>query len=184
VGRAKQPWPVKLVMPLLSGDPSLLDRAARELPDRFGPVDLISERLPFSHTAYYAAEFGTGLLRMFLSFERLIDPGALADIKVWTNGLEEAWAEADRRRINLDPGYISLAKLVLATTKNHGHRIYLRGGIYAEVTLVYRDGAFQRFPWTYPDYASAQYLAILERIRAIYKDQTLEVRRAASITPR
>lgn len=184
MGQAREPWPVKLVVPMFSGDGVLLDEASGVLAGRFGPTDLLSDRLPFSHTDYYTPEFGPGLMRQFLSFERLIDPGSLAEIKLWTNSLELAWEEEGRRRINLDPGYLSFAKLVLATTKNHGHRVYLREGIYAEVTLMYRDGDYRMFPWTYPDYASEPYLDIMRAIRAIYGEQMRALRRAGSLTPR
>ena len=85
--------------------------------------------------------------------------------------MEEALASDGKRRINLDPGYISQSKLVLATTKNHGHRIYLGKGIYAEVTLRYRNKAFRPWEWTYPDYRTEEYVEILEEIRSIYVDQ-------------
>ena len=160
MGSLRPPQPVKLVCSLFAGEPALLDQAREALERRFGPVDYESELLPFEHTAYYQAEFGAGLLRRILSFERLIDPADLAEIKLAANDLEARWMTEGRRRVNIDPGYISLAKLVLATTKNHGHRIYLRGGIYAEVTLRYRDGGFQVWEWTYPDYGSERYRRI------------------------
>jgi hypothetical protein len=111
------------------------------------------------------------LVRRIWSFEPLVDPGALAAIKLSTNDLERAWSVDGRRRVNLDPGYVSLSKLVLATTKNHGHRVYLRDGIYAEVTLRYREGAFCPWPWTYPDYATAAYCALFGQIRRRYVAQ-------------
>ena len=184
MGQAREPWPVKLVVPMFSGDGGLLDEASSVVADRFGPADYGSERMPFAHTDYYTPEFGPGLMRQLLSFERLIDPGSLAEIKLWTNSLEQAWLEGGRRRINLDPGYLSSAKLVLATTKNHCHRIYLREGIYAEVTLMYRDGDYRTFPWTYPDYASEPYLDIMRAIRTLYVDQIRALRKARSLTPR
>jgi hypothetical protein len=110
-------------------------------------------------------------VRRIWAFERLVDPGTLAAIKLRTNELEMQWAEVDKRKVNLDCGYVSMAKLVLATTKNHGHRIYLGNGIYAEVTLRYRDGVFQPWPWTYPDYATPQYCALFDEIRRIYVAQ-------------
>jgi hypothetical protein len=113
-----------------------------------------------------------------MAFERLIDPGRLAEIKLLTNGLEQEWSEGGRRRINLDPGYVSRSKLVLATTKNHGHRIYLGRGIYAEVTLTYRDKDYRPWPWTYPDYRTESYREILRAIRGIYLAQLKAARRA------
>jgi hypothetical protein len=176
VGRIKQPLPVKLVVGMISGCADLFDAAEQALVVHFGPADYVSRRLPFVHTDYYAAEFGSELERRFVAFERLVDPGELARIKVLTNGLEEIWSGEGRRRINLDPGYVSQAKLVLASTKNHGHRVYVGSGIYAEVTLCYRDKDFRVMPWTYPDYASEPYLDIIREIRRNYVQQLRDLR--------
>ena len=178
MGKANVPRPVKLIVSAFAPADALLQQARQRLAAAYGAVDVESELLPFAHTSYYDAEFGgppdlggRALVRRIWSFEPLIDPGALAAIKLSTNDLEQGWAMDGRRRVNLDPGYVSLAKLVLATTKNHGHRIYLRDGIYAEVTLRYQDGAFSPWPWTYPDYATAAYCALFGQIRRRYVAQ-------------
>ncbi len=171
MGKISQPLPVKLIIPMFSEDETLFQMAESRLQEAFGPIDYRSGTLPFEHTSYYTPEFGPGLLRKFVAFRRLVDPGSLAAIKHTTNAVEEALASDGKRRINLDPGYISQSKLVLATTKNHGHRIYLGKGIYAEVTLRYRNKAFRPWEWTYPDYRTEEYVEILEEIRSIYVDQ-------------
>jgi hypothetical protein len=168
MGKAKTPQPVKLIVSAFAAQDAWLQEARQRLVVAWGAVDSQSDLLPFAHTDYYAAEFGSGLVRRIWSFEPLIDPGALAAIKQQTNEMEQRWARDGHRRVNLDPGYISMAKLVLATTKNHGHRVYLREGVYAEVTLCYRDGAYQPWPWTYPDYASDAYRALFGEIRRRY----------------
>jgi hypothetical protein len=175
MGAIKEPKPVKLIVGMFTQEPRLFDVAQERLSERFGPVDYESQLLPFDHTRYYAVEFGENLQRKFVSFARLIDPGELAAIKRWTNELEMELAVEGRRRINLDPGYLSLGKLVLATTKDWQHRIYLGGGIYAEVTLRYRRGRFQPWEWTYPDYRSAAYIAIFNHIRHLYTRQRKNV---------
>lgn len=167
MGAIRPPQPVKLLLPMLAAEADLLAAVEADLAARWGAIDYRSALLPFAHTDYYAREFGPSLLRRFLAFERLIDPGELAAIKRATNEIEARWSQGERRRVNLDPGYLTQAKLVLATTKNQAHRIYLGQGIYAEVTLLYRDGAWRPLPWTYPDYASAAYHAILSEIRAL-----------------
>lgn len=171
MGSIKTPEPVKLICSIFAGQVKLLDEAQGVLEWIFGPIDFLSELLPFDHTTYYEPEFGPGLVRRILAFERLIDPGALADIKRTTNNLEQRWEVNGRRQVNIDPGYISLGKLVLASTKDHSHRIYLRDGIYAEVTLRFQGGKFQPWEWTYPDYASPAYCAMFARIREIYRAQ-------------
>ena len=167
MGAIRPTLPVKLLLPMLAAEEALLAAVEADLTALWGAIDYRSAPLLFAHTDYYAHEFGPRLLRRFLAFERLIDPGDLAAIKRATNEIEARWSEGGRRRVNLDPGYLTQAKLVLATTKNQAHRIYLGQGIYAEVTLIYRDGAWRPLPWTYLDYASAAYHAVFSEIRAL-----------------
>jgi hypothetical protein len=174
MGAINEPPPVKLIVGMFTQEPRLFDVAQKKMSERFGPVDYESPTFPFDQTRYYAAEFGETLQRRFISFSRLIDPGELAAIKGWTNELERELALEGRRRINLDPGYLSLGKLVLATTKEWQHRIYLGGGIYAEVTLRYRQGSFRPWEWTYPDYRSPEYIATFNHIRHLYARQLRE----------
>lgn len=171
MGNIRQPQPVKLIVPMLAREARWFACAQEALALHFGPVDWRSELLPFEATAYYVAEMGAPQWRQFITFAALIDPGELARIKLITNEIEQSLALEGKRRVNLDPGYVSLAKLVLATTKNQWHRIYLHSGIYAEVTLSYQRGAWRPQPWTYPDYASPAYLAVLTDVRGRYHAQ-------------
>jgi hypothetical protein len=174
MGKVKEPLPVKLIAGMFAASGELLEEAQVRLSQEFGPIDYESELLPFDHTTYYAAEFGENLKRRFVAFVELVHPGKLAEIKLLTNALEMEWVIEGRRQVNIDPGYVSHSKLVLATTKNHAHRIYLGQGIYAEVTLYFRDGTFRAWPWTYPDYASPPLIAIFNHIRALYVKQLRE----------
>jgi hypothetical protein len=174
MGQAREPKPVKLIVSAFAPGDDLLGQAREALVAEWGPIDFESDLLPFDHTPYYEAEFGPRLVRRIWALERLIAPDDLAGIKTRTNELEQRWAVQGRRRVNLDSGYLSMAKLVLATTKDYGHRIYLGRGIYAEVTLHYRDGAFQTWPWTYPDYASPLYRELFAAIRQRYLEQLRE----------
>jgi hypothetical protein len=181
MGQLHATIPVKLVVPMFSASAEAFRRAEEELVARFGPVDYRAGGIPFVFTHYYEAEFGEGLERRFLSFQRLIDPGELASIKLLTNALEWEFSPAGRgaqprRAINLDPGYLALGKFVLATTKDHAHRLYLGQGIYAEATLAYRGGVFVAWPWTYLDYQSEAYLRVLRAIRVLYAQQIAELR--------
>jgi len=171
MGKITEPLPVKLIASIFAASGELLEEAEVRLSQEFGLVDYESELLSFDHTTYYTAEFGENLKRRFVAFEKLVHPGELAEIKLLTNALEMEWAVEGERRINIDPGYVSHSKLVLATTKNHAHRIYLGRGIYAEVTLHFRDGTFRGWPWTYPDYSSSPLIALFNHIRGLYVKQ-------------
>ncbi len=159
---------VKLIVSLFSGDGCLIGEALRELSARFGRADFVSAPFPFAYTDYYEKEFGGSLLRRFAAFARLIRPEELPDVKGWTNALERRLSAGGRRRVNIDPGYLAKAHLILATGKGYTHRPYLRDGIYADLTLLYRDRRFHSLPWTYPDYAGDEVIGMLVRIRERY----------------
>lgn len=179
MARPRAPQPVKLICGLLSGDIDLLRRARQLLVRRFGPVDLESDVWSFEETDYYEEEMGPDLKRLFLSFERPSHLDALAGIKHETNAIEEKIAEQCLaleipRPVNLDPGYVDLGKLVLATTKDRSHRIYIGQRIYAEVTLHFMNGRWQTWPWTYPDYRRAEYHEFFTRVRERLRAQRRE----------
>ena len=142
------------------------------LEEAFGPIDLRSERIPFDQTSYYQQEMGDGLVREWVSFKQLIQQDAIADAKLATSRLEKRLARPDgSRTVNLDPGYVVPPRLVLATMKDFAHRIYVGKGIYAEVTLIYREGAFQPLEWTYPDYRPPVALDFFMTVRTGYLTQ-------------
>lgn len=172
MGQPNQPSPVKLIVGQLTRDPALFDLAAARMTTLFGPIDLTSETIPFTDTDYYSKAMGQNLLRQFVSFTDLIDPGRLAQIKHASNQFETDLAETApgralnvQRPINLDPGYLDPSKLVLATTKNYSHRIYIGSCMYAEATLHYHHGSWHAWPYTYPDYASPAYHDFLTSAR-------------------
>ena len=169
------PKPAKLIIGLLSADPALFGAAQQTLTHDHGPIDFRSEVFRWEITRYYEEEMGAHLLRQFVSFERLISPEALAGLKRHTDRLERSFASpptADgARRLNIDPGYLDATKLVLASTKDQAHRIYLSQGIYAEVTLRYHHGAFHPFEYTYPDYCWPQTQTFLRQLRQRYLEQ-------------
>ena len=168
MGTVAEPRPVKLLMSLITADDRLLHQIVDGLAKRYGEIDFESEPLPFDFTSYYAPEMGTGLFRRLVTFGPLIARESLVRIKGETNELETTFSLEGKRRINIDPGYISAEHLILATTKGYTHRPYLGEGIYADLTLIYRTGEFHPLEWTYPDYASHEIRQILAEIRRRY----------------
>ncbi len=171
MGTLRHPLPVKLFVGMLSPERHLFDACTEILVQEYGPLDAESGLFPWSQTDYYRNELGSGILRKFLFFERTIDPGTLPSIKHLTNRLECTYSVQSgdklRRRINLDPGYITEAKVVLATTKDFVHRLYIGDDIYAEVTLRYdaRQRSFEPHEQTYPDYRTRDYLDLFNAAR-------------------
>jgi hypothetical protein len=144
------------------------DDLRKTLDDLASAVGAITEQTPveqFTHTTYYAKEMGANLLRTFVLFEPLVKRGTLSEIKLKTNAIEESFARNGKRAVNIDPGYIALEHVILATTKGYAHRVYLDNGIHADLTLMYRNGAYRPLEWTYPDYGEAQTISLLHRWR-------------------
>jgi hypothetical protein len=164
----KSPKPAKLIIGLFMKENGLLDPLAKELSEQFDVIDLISSWLPFDYTNYYEAEMGAPLFRRLLAFKKLIKQNDLVKIKDITNDLELKYSKNGKRMVNIDPGYMLHERFVLATGKNYTHRIYIGKGIYADLTLIYTKGAFQKLPWTYPDYTDKNMLAYLEHVRNKY----------------
>lgn len=171
MGRIRKQQRVKLIIGFIAKEQEIFNRAKDILKKKFGGIDYESQVLPFTHTNYYDKEFGKGLKRNFISFQKLILPQALPKIKIITNSIEKKLSYADSRLINIDPGYLDLSKLILASTKDYKHRIYLNYGIYAEVTIFYQDKTFKPWEWTYPDYKTPEYITIFNQIREIYAQQ-------------
>ncbi|HYQ60222.1 MAG TPA: DUF4416 family protein [Desulfatiglandales bacterium] len=162
---------VKLVASLFSPEERILEEVMLELQKVFGFPEWTSPPLFFDRTRYYEKEMGWPLHRRFLSFKDLIRPEAIVDIKLQTNELERRYLQEGRRRVNIDPGYIALERLVLATGKNYTHRMYLSKGIYADLTLVFHQGSFQTLAWTYRDYADPVVIGYFNNVREHYKNQ-------------
>lgn len=168
MSRPQQPAPAKLVTGMFMRRKELFGQAAAEMAASYGDVDLVSPWMPFDYTRYYEKEMGGPLLRRMIVFQRLIQQEELAAVKIKTNALEEKFQHQNKRQMNIDPGYLLLGRFVLASGKNFSHRIYVGQGIYADLTLIYRHGAFQTLPWTYPDYADTPMTNFLGQVRAKY----------------
>jgi hypothetical protein len=171
MGTAGTFTPEKLVMGVLSSLPGSDDELRAMLVEQWGDLDFRCPPIPFTFTDYYEKEMGGAIVRTFVSFERLVDPSCLAQVKLRTNVIEDRFRDGGLRRVNLDPGLMALSRFTLATTKESAHRIPLADGIYAEITLLYSKGSFRALGWTYPDFRSSVYLDVLHKIRSLYKVQ-------------
>jgi hypothetical protein len=174
------PNPVKLIIGILAANHQCLCAATEVLTDKFGKADFVSDVWPFDKTDYYKDQTGSRILRQFVSIERLFDPGKLAKIKHITNRLEQKLAAKLAlplpRPVNLDPGIIEPSKLVLATTKNYSHRIYIGKKMYAEVTLLFDKGRWKPFDYTYADYRQQCYFDFFDEVRTQLVEQLRKTR--------
>ncbi len=174
MGKIKPFIPVKLIFGIISGFQGLIEEIEEPLVRRYGPIDYRSPFIPFTFTDYYTPQMGENLLRRFISFQQLIEPDLLPEIKAHSNHLEEEYAlrsSRSKRPINLDPGYLTVTSLILASTKNFAHRIPLQKGIYAELEYIFKKREAQSLPWTYPDYRIEEYQKIFLEVRRIYSAQ-------------
>lgn len=162
------PNPAKLVIGLLMHNKALFSDVAFDLERAYGSIDLTGPWMDFNYTEYYKLEMGIPLYRRMMVFKALIAQLDLGRIKLHTNEIELKYAIEGRRRVNIDPGYLLYERFVLATGKNYSHRIYIGQGIYADLTLIYQQGAYQSLPWTYPDYADVAMRDFLLQVRQKY----------------
>jgi len=175
MGETLPTQPVLLLMAAFSRHAQALDWARQTAETAWGPAALESERFPFVETSYYDADMGIGLRKQFFAFEQPFDPGELAAVKHLSNDWEAQYqaeaSHAEPRPLNLDPGYLTEAKLVLATTKDRDHRIYIGQGMFAEVTLHFRGGGWRHHAWTYPNYQREDYHAFFDRCREYLRER-------------
>lgn len=177
MSQPREPDPVKLIASIFTPKDDLIREVINELSLRYGPVDWESPPMFFDRTRYYEREMGWPLHRRFVSFEYLISPDDIVNVKLETNELESRYLQEGNRLVNIDPGYIGLERLVLATGKNYVHRIYLRKGIYADLTLIYKKGSFRSLDWTYKDYANPKMIEMFNNVRKRYTEQLKERKR-------
>jgi hypothetical protein len=177
MGTLAEPKPAKYFVALLFSDPEILRQVESDLVALLGNIDGRSEIVHWKASKFYDNEMGPGLRRGFLSFLPLVSPENLAAIKLQTRQIEDRWRVGSNggRRVNLDPGYLDAFKVVLASTKNAGQRVYLHSGIYGEATLMYHDGQFYGLPYTYRDYLWPETLAFLTQLRSTYLRQCREL---------
>jgi len=179
MGKISSATPVKLFYGIISGFEDIVKKAEDNLIEHFGTIDCRIEPIKFDFTDYYFPQMGSNLWRYFISFEELIDAGRLADIKILSNEIETNYASQIsevKRPINLDPGYVSAGNMVLASTKNYVHRIYLGKGIYAELEYLFGKNKVHFLKWTYADYQTDEYIKFFIKIRKLYLQQLRNLR--------
>ncbi|MBU0570754.1 MAG: DUF4416 family protein [Candidatus Omnitrophica bacterium] len=161
--------PVKLFTSIIFRDEGILENTERKLEKKYGKIEFVVWRGSFDFTDYYYPEFGRPLRRKLICFKKTIDLIDVCNVKRVTNRIEDRTRINEKRNVNIDPGYVTEAKMVLLTTKDYSHRIYVGKGIFAESTLFYRDGSFRSWPWTYPDYAQAELISYFNKVRELYR---------------
>lgn len=175
MGVAREPEKVKLFVAILFQEHKQLESVLKKLVRKYGATDYAYGPIPFVQSTYYNEEMGEGLQKAYFSFAELVERADLPKIKVAANRLEAGYAHEQKRCVNIDPGYLSRDKLVLASTKDFFHRVYLRAGIFGEVTLHFRKGKYRYFSWTYPDYREPTFCSFLEKARARLVKQLREL---------
>lgn len=172
MGIIKPVKPVKFFCGLTFQPQIDIARLLTEVEKRFDVIDLTSDTYDFdAFTDYYRPEMGDGLRKLFIAFRTLRPMEELVELKLRSNQFEAEHMKEGSRTFNLDPGYLNLAKVVLATTKDYSHRLYLGKGIYGDLHLVFRAGNYQPQPWTYPDYKQPLAAEFFLQLREIYRDQ-------------
>ena len=175
MGEIQPHRPVLLIAAVSSRYPSAInDWFVQTAESDWSKIALASPLFNFTETKYYEQSMGTDLKKKLFAFELLIDPPTIAQAKHQSNDWEEKFKSTndytEKRPINIDPGYLTEAKVVLATTKDRDHRIYLSDGIFAEITLYYRQGVWERSRWTYPDYQRSDFHDFFNQCRSYLRN--------------
>ena len=174
MGELKSPNPVQYFISIIFRDKERMEYAKGKIGEMLGDVKDSTNPASFYQTDYYAKEMGKDLSRIFLLFDSLVSRERLPEVKVRTNDIETLLSEGGKRTVNIDPGYVSLENVVLATTKGYSHRIYLGGGIYGDLTFIYHSGTYKPLEWTYPDYGSEETISLFNHWRASLKKKKIE----------
>lgn len=164
-----EPMPALLVASVIYRSENRFDEGAGRLAEVWGPPSRVSDPFPFDRTGYYRREMGEPLHRRFFVGSTPVGRDALPEIKRSAENVEREFSEEGRRTLNIDPGILTEENFVLATGKNYSHRVYLREGVYADLTLLYRGGRYVPLPWTYPDYAGEEIRGFLGEIREEFR---------------
>lgn len=172
--KLKTPEPVKFLLAITSNQEKMATTVLNEFKTDFGIVDSQSGVFPFNHTNYYEKEMGSGLSKEFYSFKVINEPEYLAQMKIKATEIEGNSLTGGNRTVNIDPAYLELSKLVVASSKNFSHRIYIGKGVFGDIQLQYRAAKFIGNPWTYPDYLTSQSLSFFTKVRTIYQSQLKE----------
>jgi hypothetical protein len=171
------PEPVKYFVALLWVEQETVAEACARMSALWGTIDFEGPDRPFDLTDYYEKEMGAPLFRCLLSFEEVRGPDELAKAKLACIDIERTFAGPAGRRVNLDIGYLDHNKIVLASVKAAGQKIYLSEGIYADLVARYAHGRYQSFEWTFPDFKDGRYDPELATLRERYLSQMRERRR-------
>lgn len=179
MGQISYPMPSKLIFSIISNKDSIFLKSKDFLEKVFGEIDLESDYQPFDFTDYYKNEMGVSLKQKIFSFEKLIPPNRLSKIKNISNKIELQISQESKkdnvvlinRKVNLDPGYVTLSKFILASTKDGSARIYMERGIFAEITLTFTRKSFKPLEWTYQNYQTELFINFLNSVREKYKNQ-------------
>ena len=172
MGQINEYKKVKLFCGLIFSQIVVAENVKVILAEHFSAIDSQSALIPFALTDYYQVEMGTPLFRQFVSFRELVSPERLPEIKIYTNRVEKQLARAGKRTINLDPGYMSDANVIIGTCKNHYHRVPLKRGIYAHLEYVLKNKQISFLPWTYPDFQSESYLLFFRQLFILFKQNS------------
>lgn len=164
------PPPAKLFIGIIFNSDEVLAAAEKIIMKKYGDIDFRTKSMPFIHTKYHG-DMGSSQFKVFISFKKLIRREDIVEIKLHTNKIEKKFTENKIRRINIDPGYLTLSNVYLATCKEFFHRVYLRKGVYLENEYRYVARRYQPWEWTYPDFQKPEYIYFFLEVRRIYHNE-------------
>lgn len=157
MAETKPAFPVKYFIAVLYGNEESLQKAKKLVEDKWGRIDFEGNAHLFDVTDYYEPEMGSPIFRKLISLEKIYEPALLVEMKIQCNCFEQKLSICGKRTVNLDAGYLDHNKVLLASAKEAGQKIYLDKGIYADLAGRYKSGKYQPFEWSFPDFRDGRY---------------------------
>ena len=171
MGKIIEQPPVKLICGFMWNAAVDIRPAIQIIQQNWGRFDAKTPEFDFSHTQYYLDEFGDHLKKQYVSFERMVSIDDIPDIKILSNEIEERFIHNGSRSVNIDPGYVADAKILMATTKNLAHRTYIGKNIFADLQLIFRRQTYEPTPWTFADMREPRMIEFFNGVREKYIEQ-------------
>jgi len=177
MAETRAPFPVKYFIAVLFHEHEAFEKSKASIVERWGAIDYEGADHLFDVTTYYESEMGTPLYRRIVTLETIRSPKEIVDMKLECNAIEAGLVVNGKRAVNLDAGYLDHNKVLLASAKEAGQKVYLDKGIYADLAGRYKDGCYRPFEWSFPDFKDGRYDSELLIIRTSYLKQIKQWRK-------
>jgi hypothetical protein len=157
----------RLLFGIMFSSREAYEEALNDLIEKFGEIEISGFEYNFGKfTPYYEKEMGKNIVKKIIIFKKKIRRGDLASVKMLTAEIEKKYAVNGKRRVNIDPGYLSDSELTLASfKKGTNYKEQASEKVWLHKVLEFKDGKVITFWHTFPDYKSREVREIIGHYR-------------------